>query len=247
MNTMPSSTVTAIHKPVADRRPSLFQWQDPTTLPLRLWLYGHDLLRGQVLVTMAAGGVGKSSLAICEALAMVSGRKLLDDLVVEPLRLRIINLDDPLDELVRPNSAFMLHYTIIADELGSRLYVNSGRNSPMIIATQTPNGVKVLQDRMDWLPREVMAHRIDVLIIDPFISSHQVNENDNGDIDVVARGRRCRTSGAPRWSSCVHQLRNNGIQIKTELEPHEGSYPGHHARYWLACEAQVAVLAGGEA
>ncbi|MEH6738278.1 MAG: hypothetical protein V7695_07015 [Sulfitobacter sp.] len=47
---------------------------------------------------------------------------------------------------------------------------------------------------------------------------------------------------APRWSAYIHELRKLGIQIETEMEPHEGAYSGHHARYRLACEVQVTTL-----
>lgn len=47
---------------------------------------------------------------------------------------------------------------------------------------------------------------------------------------------------APRWSAYVHKLRKLGIQIETEMEPHEGTYPGQHARYRLACDAYVRTL-----
>jgi hypothetical protein len=47
---------------------------------------------------------------------------------------------------------------------------------------------------------------------------------------------------APRWSAYVHDLRKLGIQIETEMEPHDGAYSGRHARYRLACDAQIASL-----
>lgn len=50
---------------------------------------------------------------------------------------------------------------------------------------------------------------------------------------------------ALRWSSYVHQLRQKGIPIVTEMEGHGGSYKGRHARYRLACDATVS-LAGAE-
>ena len=50
---------------------------------------------------------------------------------------------------------------------------------------------------------------------------------------------------APRWSAYVHKLRKLGIQIETEMEPHEGTYPGQHARYRLSCDAQVVHLGKG--
>ncbi|OAN78202.1 hypothetical protein A8B82_10690 [Sulfitobacter sp. EhC04] len=47
---------------------------------------------------------------------------------------------------------------------------------------------------------------------------------------------------APRWSANVHRLRERGIQIDTEMEPHQGPYPGQHARYRLACDVQIKAL-----
>ena len=47
---------------------------------------------------------------------------------------------------------------------------------------------------------------------------------------------------APRWSGYVFDLRELGIPIETIMEPHEGNYPGTHARYVLSCEAQVRLL-----
>lgn len=49
---------------------------------------------------------------------------------------------------------------------------------------------------------------------------------------------------APRWSAYVHRLRERGIQIDTEMEPHHGPYPGQHARYRLACDVQIKALDG---
>lgn len=48
---------------------------------------------------------------------------------------------------------------------------------------------------------------------------------------------------APRWSGYVHMLRKRGIEIDTEMVPHDGNYPGHHARYRLL--SQVTVAGGG--
>ena len=37
----------------------------------------------------------------------------------------------------------------------------------------------------------------------------------------------------PRWSAYVHRLREAGVIIETIREPHDGEFPGHHARYVL--------------
>ena len=48
---------------------------------MRDWLYGTSYIRQFASSTVAASGVGKSSLLIVEALSMVSAKALLDQLV----------------------------------------------------------------------------------------------------------------------------------------------------------------------
>jgi hypothetical protein len=48
---------------------------------------------------------------------------------------------------------------------------------------------------------------------------------------------------APRWSHYVYQLRGAGFNVETIHEPHQGSFPGHHANYLL--RDVVTILPGG--
>lgn len=63
--------------------------------------YGRHLIRKQVSVTFAPGGVGKSSLTICEALAVASERELPGDWTAKGLKVWLYNLEDPRDEMDR--------------------------------------------------------------------------------------------------------------------------------------------------
>lgn len=49
---------------------------------------------------------------------------------------------------------------------------------------------------------------------------------------------------APRWAAYVHKLRKLGVAIETITEPHDGPFPGNHARYVL--QSRV-IRAGGDA
>ena len=51
------------------------------------------MLRQQVSVTVAPGGIGKSSNGIVEALAMVTGRPLTREWVQGPMRVWLYNLE----------------------------------------------------------------------------------------------------------------------------------------------------------
>lgn len=168
-------------------RASPFQWCEPDTIPPRAWLYGQHLIRGFVSVTVAPGGVGKSSLTICEALAMASGRDIIGDPVAGKLGVWVLNLEDPRDELQRRVTAAMIHHRISPAEIKDRLFLDSGRERGLCIARQSREGPQIVSSEVEGLAREIERCGIDVLIVDPFISSHQVNENDNGAIDLIAK------------------------------------------------------------
>lgn len=193
-----------------------FVWRDPATLARREWLYGRHLIRRFVSVTVAPGGVGKSSLTICEALAMTSGRSLLGDSVSGTLSVWVLNLEDPRDELERRVSATMIHHGIDQEALGGRLYLDSGRERGICTATQARDGVTINDSEVAGIIAEIKARQIDVLIVDPFVSSHRVNENDNGAIDLVAKewGRVAQIT----CSDCV------GGQVRTRPNSATGDF-----------------------
>jgi AAA domain-containing protein len=199
------------------RLPTAFEWRDPSTIAPRPWIYGRHLIRQQVSVTVAPGGVGKSSLTIAEALAMASGRKLLGDWVAGPQRVWLYNLEDPRDELDRRIIAAMQHYDIAPDQIDGRLFVDTGRERSLTTAIQTRDGIQINKPEIDDLAREITAKRIDVLVVDPFVSSHMVSENDNSAIDLVAKewaklADRCNIA-----IELVHHTRKtNGEEATTE-------------------------------
>ena len=200
-----------------DLLPTEFVWRDPASIPPREWVYGHHLIRKQVSVTVAAGGIGKSSLTICEALAMASGRELLGDWTAKDLKVWIYNLEDPRDEMDRRIIAAMQHHQVGPEEITGRLYVDTGRERALCTAIQTRDGVQIIKPEMDALAAEIGARGIDVLVIDPFISSHQALENDNGAIDLIAKewarlAERCNCA-----IELVHHTRKtNGEEATTE-------------------------------
>lgn len=201
----------------AERTPTAFKWIDPLTIPSRPWLYARHMLRGQVSVTVAPGGVGKSSLTLVEALAMVSGRELLNEWTAGPLNVWVYNLEDPMDELNRRVIAAMMHHEVTRHEVEGCLYLDTGRERDLCVARQDRNGTMIVKPEFEALEREIKSRDIDVLIIDPFVSSHQVSENDNGAIDLVAKewarlAHRCNCA-----IELVHHTRKtNGEEATTE-------------------------------
>jgi hypothetical protein len=121
-----------------------------------------------------------------EALAMATGRKLLGASVPHKLVVWYINLEDPMDEIARRFSAAILHFKIKAEDIAGQLFINSGRETDILVAEGTQKGVTVSDPTVEAVVAQIIEHKIDVLIVDPFVKSHRVPENDNGAIDLVA-------------------------------------------------------------
>src|SRR5262245_29453231 len=154
-------------------------WTDPADIPMRDWLYGRLLIRKFVTATIAPGGLGKSSLITAEALAQVSGKALLGIKPSGRLRVWLWSLEDPQEETRRKIQAAAAHHGLTAEDIGNRLFVDSGRDRPLVVATADRNGATIVRPVVDRLIAEIIDKQIDVLIIDPFVSCHEVPENDN--------------------------------------------------------------------
>jgi hypothetical protein len=168
--------------------PTVFEWIDPKSIPRRQWLYAPHYIRKFLSLTISAGAVGKSSLVIAEALAMASGKPLLGVKPEQKLRVWYWNGEDPSDELQRRVVAAASHYKIDWQaDVADRLAVNSGRELGIVVAEDQRNGVCLNRKIVDELVRRIRSKQIDVVIIDPFVSSHRVSENDNSAIELVAK------------------------------------------------------------
>ena len=211
-----TETIVA-NKPGAIRA-TPFIWRDPATIPARRFIYGKHLIRGFVSVDVAAAGIGKSSLKIAEALSIASGLDIYGKGLPEgALRVWSINLEDPRDELERRLHATASRFAITPDMIGERLFVDSGRDQPVVIATEGRDGAVIVRPVVDALIAEMQARKIDLLQLDPFISSHAVSENDNGAIDMVAREWNVIAERTGAAVNLVHHVRKgNGADATAD-------------------------------
>lgn len=215
----------APRKPI---RATPFQWIDPATIPPRRWIYGKHYIRKFVSITLAPGGVGKSSLAMVEALAIATGRPLLGITPNEQTNVWLWNGEDPREELQARIAAIMAHYEILPEEVEGRLFVDNGRETSLVIARQEKGGTVVAQPVVSDLIETIEANRIGVMIVDPFVSSHQVTENDNNAVDVVAKtwNRIAETTGCA--IELIHHVRKTGANEIT-VEDGRGAIALHGA------------------
>jgi hypothetical protein len=194
-----------------------FVWRDPATIPRRQWVYGHHLIRRFLSTTVAPGAVGKSSLTMVEAIAMATGRALLGTHPTSKLRVWIWNGEDPLEEMERRVAAICLHYGIAPAELEGQLFLNSGRDTEIVIATTTKSGTVIAQPVVDAMKATIRENRIDVVFLDPFVACHGASENDNGAINAIAK-TIARMADEPNtaWDLVHHSRKTGGAEITVE-------------------------------
>jgi hypothetical protein len=184
---------------------------------MRKWLYGAFLIRGQVSLTVAPGGTGKSILSISEALAQISGRTLLHDEPHGQSNVWLWNGEDPSDELQRRITGAALHHGILPNLLQERLFVDSGRQTRINIAYAERGGVLIAEPNVEALIETIQSNKIDVAVIDPLVSSHSVGENDNNAMDAVVKtyARIADVTGAA-FHLVHHPRKTGGANVTAE-------------------------------
>lgn len=195
-----------------------FGWPDPASIPRRCWLFGYWLLRGEITAIVAPGGVGKSTFTTAVAVSMASGRDFLEKSLPEgALSVWLWNLEDGREELDRQVSACAMHHGIAPTDCGNRLYVDSGLDQRLCTATETADGVQIVEPVYEALKAEIERRGIDVLIVDPFVSSHEVDENMNAKVDRVAkRWKRLATETNCSIVLVHHTKKMGGREVKAE-------------------------------
>jgi hypothetical protein len=221
-NVMMSALQAAEDRPADDAdkpkviRATQYVWKDAATLPRRERLYGNLLIRKFLSGTIAPGGAGKSSLIVAEALASVSGRALLGVAPFGKMRVWVHNLEDPQEETERKIQAVALRFNLTVDDIGDRLFVDSGRDQPLVMATATKTGAMIVRPVIDSLVAEAIERGIDIIVIDPFVSCHEASENDNQAMDMIAKewakvADRCNCA-----VHLVHHTRKGEAEVSTE-------------------------------
>lgn len=178
---------TSINIPL-ELRATPYRWPEPRSLPTRKWLLGHWLQRGEVTLVIAPGGSGKSTIGHTLVLSLVSGRELLGKALPYGSQAAwVFNLEDGTDELERQMAAACMFHGISPGDCGNRLYLDSGLVQSLCTATEDREGFELNEELFSQLTNTIREKNIASLFVDPFISSHAVQENNNGAIDAIAK------------------------------------------------------------
>jgi hypothetical protein len=207
--------------------PTVYDMFDGASIEPRRWIYGNHYLRSFVSVLASAGGIGKTSLQIVEALAIVTGRPLLGEEVKERTNVWIVNLEDPLEEIQRRVIAAMQHYKITPEEVRGRLFVNAGRDFSLKFGIQTREGVLPNTKLVEYLCKQIPQKKIGCVFIDPFVGAHSINENDNMAVNAIVAEIRRVADETKSAIGLVHHIRKgNGEDASIDSVRGAGSLIG---------------------
>lgn len=213
---------------------------DPGKIPQRDWICGHAILANYITFFFAPGGTGKSQIANTLAISVAAGMDLLGDQfsVKRPRNVAIINNEDDEHELSRRIHGICGHHKVKPSRLDGRLHIMSGYESVVRLATE--HDKKVLRTQhAEELIDYIKDHDIGVLVIDPFVSFHDVGENDNNamnDVVTILRNICARTSVA---IFCVAHTRKTG----GDSESHAGDIEALRGGKALSDGGRVALTA----
>jgi AAA domain len=205
-------------KPKPDKRSAIDahvfdEWspwdREPAALQPRHWLYGRHYLAGALSMTVAPPGLGKSSLAISEAVAMALGRNILGAEVSRPLNVLYWNGEEPTAEIIRRVYAACQHFGIDPRDLKCRLRIASGLNNPFVIGTGSGSLFDLDDHKVQRVCDRTAEFAIDVWIIDPFVATHRCPENDNSAMDAIARAWAGIASTTKASVELVHHTRKH--------------------------------------
>ena len=157
-----------------------FQPFDIASLPLRAWLHAGHYIRKHVVMTVAPGAWGKTSLVLINAIEMALGKGLIGPHPPKQLRVLYWNGEDPTDEIMRRIGAICLHYEIDMGNLRGHLVIGDKLKPERRFAFLDQR--QQLQMRLDVLmqfEQFVTENKIDVVILDPLVNFHRVPEANN--------------------------------------------------------------------
>lgn len=200
-------------------------------IPRRMWILGRTLLKGYLSVLVAPPGVGKSTLCIAQAVSIITGKPIAGEDVHIRGKVWIYNNEDDNDELKRRLAAVLQHHNISFDEIAGQLALNSGADRPLLVARTLSDGTVIRLPDVEECIEHIKKHNIIAFIVDPFIETHECEENSNQQIKRVGQMFR----DIARRADCAVEL------VHHTGKPPQGSSDGHAGNMWSARGASALV------
>lgn len=195
--------------------PTEFEVIDPSLIPRRRWVYGKHYIRGYVSVLASQGGIGKTSMQLVEGVSVAIGQAFLEEEVHEQCNVWIINGEDPLEEMQRRLAAVFMHYNIKPEQIRGRLFLDAGRDLDIQFAKQTRDGILTDEKKLELMVERIKKNKIGLVIIDPWVSFNDINENDNVAMNAAVAAARWIADQTDAAVVLTHHIRKTNGEDAT--------------------------------
>lgn len=198
-------------------KPQPFKPGSLDNIPPRRWLLGSRLQRGKATGGVAPGGVGKSSFSLATAIAIALGdNRLTGEKVHETGAALVIYNEEDYDELHRRIAAICQFWNIDPVRLEGRLFELCSVSGELKVVRLDNHGSSVVTPEVSLMVDFCKRHEIVYVCCDPFITFHNVPENDNTNIDIAAR----------QFSRVADQA-NVAVDLLHHISKGDGDTEGH--------------------
>jgi hypothetical protein len=151
----------------------------------RQWLTAGQFCRTFLSGLVAPGDVGKTTLRLTQAIELATGRELVGLRVFQRCRVLVLSFEDDRAELHRRLLAICKHHGIDPTELKGWLFCRDLNGGPKLAELDSKGRRRQVGALEGMLRRAIARTRCDLLILDPFVKLHGLNESDNADMDFV--------------------------------------------------------------
>src|SRR5262249_40984752 len=115
--------------------------------------------------------------------------------------------------------ALMRAHAIAREDLAGRLHLHSGRDRRLVMAEADPSGRIAHPDR-DAVIAAMRSRAIGLVVVDPFVKSHALDENDNGHMHAATTVRADIAEATGAAVLLVHHLRKGSA---TDIDAARGA------------------------
>jgi len=121
----------------------------------------------------------------------------------------------------------MQHYGLTPDDIKGKLFMDGEDTMQITLAAEGRDGLIQNDELLAFMIRKIKEKNISVVILDPFISAHLVNENNNGSIQAVVSMLRKLARDTNSSVQLVHHIRKgNGEDANVDSIRGAGSLLG---------------------
>jgi hypothetical protein len=151
----------------------------------RQWLTLGQFCRTFLSGLVAPGDVGKTTLRLTQAIELAIGRELLGMKTFGRRRVLVVSFEDDKAELHRRLLASCMHHGIDSRELKGWLFVRDLNGGPKLAEMDAKGRRRQIGALDGMLRRAIGRTKADLLVLDPFVKLHTLNESDNADMNFL--------------------------------------------------------------